>query len=81
MKLKNNWKKYRHSADPKDLSIFRKFQWICDYGNNPDLWWEIYVGNKPKLENGTSWYRIKNSMVLKISIPISLLGFMYLLLK
>lgn len=27
MKLKNNWTKYRHSADPKDLSIFRKFQW------------------------------------------------------
>lgn len=79
MKLKNNWTKYRHSADPKDLSIFRKFQWACDYGNNPDLWCEIYVGNKPKLENGISWYRIKNSMVLKISIPI--LGFLYLLLK
>lgn len=51
----------------------------CDYGNNSDLWCEIYVGNKPKLENGTSWYRIKNSMVLKINIPI--LGFLYLLLK
>ena len=71
--------KYRHSADPKDLSIFRKFQWTCDYGNNPDLWWEIYIGNKPKLENGTSWYRFKNSIITKISIPTA--AILYIIYK
>lgn len=79
MKLKNDWKKYRRSGVSKDLSTFRRFQWICDYGNNTNLWQEIFVGDKPKIENGTSLYRFKNSIVIKIGI--SFLGLLYILYK
>ena len=75
--IKNNWNEYNHNNDVNLLSWLTRFMWFCDYGNNPELWWHIYVGNKNKNDYGTWWYNFKRSKFFWCIVLIIILKLLY----
>ena len=47
--LFTNWEEYEKDGNVAYLSYFMRVLWFCDHGNNPKLWWDIYVSNQSEL--------------------------------
>lgn len=75
--IKNNWENYKKDGNPKYLSWYTRIQWFFDYGNNSTLWWNIYVLNQNKNNNGTWWYIFKRSKLFWCIILIFMLKILY----
>lgn len=73
----NNWEEYRKDNNVTYLSYFTRFSWFCDYGNNPDLWWDIFVGKPVKNDYGTWWHKFKRSKLFWCIILIFTLKILY----
>ena len=72
-----NWEEYYKNDNVDYLSYFTQFSWFCDYGNNPKLWWNIYVSNQNKKDHGTWWYNFKRSKLFWCIILIFVIKILY----